>query len=363
MDGSCVEDTKRVDANDYSRFENISDSDDDTSVQGDEESKKAIPLADALAKASAMKDSGNSSFKEDDLVAAREKYSQGIEALKSHEAVVSAAPDTLQLLLSLYGNMSMVALKQNDYNAAIKHANLVLAKEPENLKALFRRATACHRDGKYDEAKADLQRALQIDPENAAAKNELASVIRSEKAQLKKDKEAFGSLFSKGSMYGDREKELQVKKKKAEEDRLREEDEWTKSKLDRRSRGLDEQSFEDWKKEKEQEKKDRDAAATKAQDSSPAIPRPMKQKPKATASSDEEAAVYDEEDAKIIAETTKKGYCYFKNEQSKLFLYTQFETICSELTTYVCCSTRSQRTHRRHQTKSNCTRRIHCALY
>ena len=44
-----------------------------------------------------------------------------------------------------------------------------------------------------------------------------------------------------GSLYSDREAERKLKEKKAEEEKQREADEWTKSKLDRREKGLDEQ--------------------------------------------------------------------------------------------------------------------------
>merc|ERR1711998_289037 len=66
-----------------------------------------------------------------------------------------------------------------------------------------------------------------------------------------KDKAAFSGMFSGKSMYDDREKEMEdrLRRKKEEEDK--ELDEYSRSKIDRRSEGKEELTFEEWKKEKE----------------------------------------------------------------------------------------------------------------
>ena len=58
-------------------------------------------------------------------------------------------------------------------------------------------------------------------------------------------------------MYDDREKEMEdrLRRKKEEEDK--ELDEYSRSKIDRRSEGKEELTFEEWKKEKEDIKEGR----------------------------------------------------------------------------------------------------------
>ena len=48
-------------------------------------------------------------------------------------------------------------------------------------------------------------------------------------------------MFTKGSIYDDKEKERLEKIKREEEEQERLKDEWSKSKLDRREKGLEEQ--------------------------------------------------------------------------------------------------------------------------
>ena len=70
-----------------------------------------------------------------------------------------------------------------------------------------------HKLGYFDEAKFDLEKVIELDAGNAAAKKELAVVAKSVKEKKAKDKAAFSGMFSGKSMYDDREKEM--------EDRLR----------------------------------------------------------------------------------------------------------------------------------------------
>ena len=180
--------------------------------------------------------------------------------------------------------------------------------------ALFRRGVAHNKGGSLDEAEADLRRVLLLDTTNAAASKELVDVLRKQKEHKQSEKKAFSSMFAK-SMYADKEAERHAKAKREEAERQKEQDDWTKSKLDRRSKGLEEQTFEDWKKEIEEErKKDKDKA-----DLAPSPPSPptttSKPKPKVEPQDNDEEE-YDAEESQIIAETTKKGYCYFRNELS-----------------------------------------------
>ena len=145
--------------------------------------------------------------------------------------------------------------------------------------ALFRRGVAHNKGGSLDEAEADLRRVLLLDTTNAAASKELVDVLRKQKEHKQSEKKAFSSMFAK-SMYADKEAERHAKAKREEAERQKEQDDWTKSKLDRRSKGLEEQTFEDWKKEIEEErKKDKDKA-----DLAPSPPSPptttSKPKPK-----------------------------------------------------------------------------------
>jgi tetratricopeptide (TPR) repeat protein len=329
-DSSKEEISGKVDANDYSKFDKIDDVDEED-LKTDE--APAVSPAEVLSCANALKDAGNESFKKGDYAAAMSSYDMGIETLSKHRDLSEAQA----LLISLYSNNAMVQLKLEDYTKAASSASEVLSIEPANVKALFRRGVANHNLGKLDEAKFDLACTLDNDPQNGAAAKELAEVVKKMKELKLKEKAAFSGMFKK-SMYEDREKERQDKLKREEEEKQRLQDEWTQSKLVRRDKGLEEQTFDDWKKERdeaekkktEQENKGSSSSSTKST-SSTAASKATKTKKESTGDGnindandddDEMEASYDEEEAKIIAETKAKGYCYFRNQQCKyLSLY------------------------------------------
>ena len=80
----------------------------------------------------------------------------------------------------------------------------MLKVEPANVKALYRRALGRSGFGLINEAKEDLEAVLKIDPENKAAKSELARVEKLITIHDKKAKKSLHSLFSKGGLYDEK---------------------------------------------------------------------------------------------------------------------------------------------------------------
>ena len=99
------------------------------------------------------------------------------------------------------------------------------------MKTLYRRSIALHREGDLEPSRLGLLKTLELDPNNVAAKKELADVVKSIKEKKSKEKTAYTSM---SVHIQDREKERQQKVQKEEEARLKDQDEWTKSKLKRR---------------------------------------------------------------------------------------------------------------------------------
>jgi len=72
------------------------------------------------------------------------------------------ASDLKALLVSLYGNCAMVALKLNNYRDAMQSSSLVLKYDSGNVKSLYRRAVAYNNLGYYDDAKVFPLRAFSL---------------------------------------------------------------------------------------------------------------------------------------------------------------------------------------------------------
>ena len=335
------------DANDYSRFDDLGDSDDDdvkTSQVVEKEDEK-LSMSDSLSRANGYKDAGNSAFKRVDFVEAGRRYQEGIAILNNFikNAAGNECDEVKSTLISLHGNNSMVLMKLENWNAAIISTCEVLKAEKKNIKALFRRGVSYHKVGFLEESKADLTYLLELDAKNAAAIKELIQVVKDIKSSKLRERVAFSSMFKK-NIYGDKEAERIAKEKREEIERERENDEWIKNKLSRRESGMEQLTFEDWKKEKKEseekelkEQKAKKEKIEKEKDDKLEYDRREKhhlEKEReihpVNSSEDDD---YDEEDSKILSETKKKGYCYFRNEQCTLFTLPFMITTCLYLST------------------------------
>ncbi|KAL2922703.1 Peptidyl-prolyl cis-trans isomerase FKBP62 [Bienertia sinuspersici] len=114
-----------------------------------------------------FKEEGNSSFKEGDIDGALEKY--GLSSVFLSCVVFNVECDRtsfFQLANSIILNMAASLLKKKDFMQAGLLCSLVLNYNPENVKALFRRAIAAMELGKADLAFWDLQLAHKVEPSN-----------------------------------------------------------------------------------------------------------------------------------------------------------------------------------------------------
>jgi tetratricopeptide (TPR) repeat protein len=146
------EDKIKSDANDYSRFNDIDDSDDelDKKVLNDDDKIK-LPLEECLVQATSLKENGNDHIKNGNYNDAREKYEQAIKLLDDHKNVSSEM--VINCLSSLHANNAMACLKVGNYKNAIESSNFVLKHDQNNVKALFRRGSAYLQQHSFDEAK------------------------------------------------------------------------------------------------------------------------------------------------------------------------------------------------------------------
>eukprot|EP00922_Rhytidocystis_sp_ex-Travisia-forbesii_P019769 GHVS01029202.1.p1 GENE.GHVS01029202.1~~GHVS01029202.1.p1 ORF type:complete len:669 (+),score=170.04 GHVS01029202.1:89-2008(+) len=224
------------------------------------------------------------------------------------------------LQLSLELNLSMCHIKLGEWYSGIGCANNVLSMAPENIKALYRRGLCRSNYGLLDEGRSDLMRVIQLDPENMEARQELVSLKNKIRQQRESDKKTFGNLFTGGggSLYDDKEKERLQRVQKEEEERRKKREQWHIEMNQRQERGESELGFEDWcteedkkKKESEEKEKEEDNRRKKAKES--------ERKPTTTSSASItlDTDALDEEEQKIINETKKMGYCYFRRDMTE----------------------------------------------
>ena len=152
-----------------------------------------------VERATAAKAEGDAAVKSGDAGTAYEAYNTAIQALDSYQqALTTALPEEVSKLnIACQGNAALAAIKLQDWGAAVQHANAVLAADPTNVKALFRRGTAWAHLDELAAAKEDLKQVLAQGP-NKSARTLLEQVLTREKAQRAKERRAFKGMLSAG---------------------------------------------------------------------------------------------------------------------------------------------------------------------
>ncbi|EZG79459.1 activator of Hsp90 ATPase, amine-terminal protein [Gregarina niphandrodes] len=273
--------------------------------------------------AGVYKQQGNDELKAGKYVEAIARYEEGLKALDGcvdkHSAAFNECQD------SLNGNLCLAAMKNGQWYVGIHSANKVLTNSVRNpalhQKVRYRRGV-CHLGvGNFDEAETDLNQVVQADATNTEAKRRLQECKEERAKAAKLEKQRFGGkLFGgKDNLYADREAERLAKEKKERDDYAQ----------DILSKDI---TFEQWRERRRQEaKKDQEATASSEGSPNKGKESPAKTKespnkskesptkkaaapPKSQSAKVADELVLDEEDLKIIEETKKRGYCYFRKQ-------------------------------------------------
>ncbi|XP_041104662.1 sperm-associated antigen 1 [Polyodon spathula] len=127
--------------------------------------------------------------KEKNIIANREK-DKGNEFFyaKDYEDAVVYYTRSISVIPSVaaYNNRAQAEIKLQHWNNAFNDCEKVLELEPNNMKALLRRATVYKHLGKVKEAADDLKKVLQAEPENVMAKKLLHETKEKRDMQSKK---------------------------------------------------------------------------------------------------------------------------------------------------------------------------------
>jgi len=111
-----------------------------------------------------------------------------------------------RLRLTLILNIAQAKLQLQKYEEAIGACDAALEMDPDNVKALYRRAEARVRPSKstgydHDLAIKDLSKAALRDPDNATVTKLLMELKKERKQQRNKDQKTFTGLFERGQLY------------------------------------------------------------------------------------------------------------------------------------------------------------------
>lgn len=117
------------------------------------------------------KELGTEKFKVHDYRSAGEYY---IKALQDVIPITSdrndLSPDLLAMKTTCYSNLAACQLHLNQFDRVIINCNKSLSLDANNVKCLYRRASAYLENGYYEISRNDLDKLFTLEPDNSAAK-------------------------------------------------------------------------------------------------------------------------------------------------------------------------------------------------
>jgi len=150
-----------------------------------------------LDSAQKLKDRGNEFLAQGKLNLALNKYN-GIILLLEHATKPSEelACDYEKVLIAGWLNCALINLKMAENTECIKNCDKVLAKAPDNVKALYRKAQALQKRKDFEEAVEVYKRVCDVDSSNKAAAQSIAECREKLKQIREKERAVFSKMFS-----------------------------------------------------------------------------------------------------------------------------------------------------------------------
>lgn len=108
-----------------------------------------------------------------------------------------------ELVVAVNSNLANACLKVKKYSLAVKACDVAL-KSSVSAKVFFRRGMANKSLHDQDAAIKDFKRALELEPNDAAIKKELSTIVELKKKKRAKEAGVFGKMFDEGKLQVDK---------------------------------------------------------------------------------------------------------------------------------------------------------------
>ncbi|XP_032240458.2 tetratricopeptide repeat protein 9C [Nematostella vectensis] len=180
----------------------------ETSEEKDDHNKE-LNVEDKIDQAFSLKEEGNGCFKQKNYREAMKKYHRAMLYVRgltdqpmpfslSDRPLVSEelAAKILELELSCYNNLAACHFETGRWPKVVDYCKKVLAHQPENAKALYRRGTAYINLKDLDRAQEDLSKATNLQPNDAKIKRSQVLLVKELKKSTEKEKRTYEAMFS-----------------------------------------------------------------------------------------------------------------------------------------------------------------------
>lgn len=148
-----------------------------------------------------FREDGNRCYAERNYEGAISSYIKGLNVIESLMIKERPKDDDWNRLEAMKNpfllNLAQVKLSQGEYYDCIKYTDEVLKRDPENVKALFRRAKAHAGVWNLDEARKDLKKCMELDGNMTEALTKCFQELKTkEMLKDKDDREKFKKMFA-----------------------------------------------------------------------------------------------------------------------------------------------------------------------
>jgi len=159
--------------------------------------RKAYEPQQKIEAAKVLKDEGNKLFQQGRFSLAKKRYERVNEVCDYLDSFEKEDIDFVKNSLQLpsYLNLAAVALKEKNWKQAIENCDKALAIDDKNVKGLYRRAQGYQGYGEFEKARDDLNKVLQIEPNNSTVQALLTKVKQEIVNTKAKEKQLYSRLF------------------------------------------------------------------------------------------------------------------------------------------------------------------------
>lgn len=164
---------------------------------------------DRISMGSKKKERGNWWYSREEHSIAINCYRRALEYLDDTDIPEPQNSEDVQKLieerLKTYNNLAASQMKIHAYDAALMSVNNVLTSQPNNVKALFRKAKILREKGEIEEAIRTVRQALAHDSDSQSLQQELSSLLATQRKYNSKQKELYKKMLGTNPSPGKNE--------------------------------------------------------------------------------------------------------------------------------------------------------------
>lgn len=145
-----------------------------------------MPPSERIILANRKRERGNVHYQRADYAFAVNSYGIALQITEASSRVDISQEEEEELLdmkVKCLNNMAAAQLKLDHYEAALRSCVSVLAHQPDNVKALFRKGKVLALQGEFAEAIKTLKMALKLEPSNKTIHAELSKLVKKHSEQ------------------------------------------------------------------------------------------------------------------------------------------------------------------------------------